>query len=108
MFQPTIKPQPTNTKVCNKCNGTGFYCMGYVNGQPFSQTGFVCYSCNGDGYKPIKKRLTKEEKVQEYKERYEKMQRDINTVHFKGKKEDIDRIISSGNYEGKFLKIIYT
>lgn len=42
--------------LCPKCSGTGFYCMGVINGNPFSYTGFVCYGCNGSGWKEIKPR----------------------------------------------------
>lgn len=55
-----VKPQPSeNHRACSKCGGTGFYCMGLENGNPFSRTGFVCYPCNGTGWierKPKRKR----------------------------------------------------
>ena len=39
---------------CSKCGGTGFYCMGVLDGNPYSHTGFKCYGCNGLGWKPVK------------------------------------------------------
>lgn len=100
MYQPTIKVQPNNTKVCPKCKGTGFYCMGYVNNQPYSQTGFVCFACNGVGYIEIKKRLTRQERQQQLCDA-------ANTVQLKGTREVVDAIVESGKYKGKILKIVY-
>ncbi len=101
MYQPSIKPQPENTEVCPKCNGTGFYCMGYVNGQPYSQTGFDCFKCGSAGYIEKKKRLTREDRI---KAQYEK----ANTVTLKGPRAWIDELIETGKYKGKTLKITYT
>lgn len=96
-----VKPQPENTNVCTKCNGTGFYCMGYINGQPYSQTGFTCYKCAGKGYTEKKKRVSKEDRL---KEQYAA----ANTVTLRGSKAWIDEKLSSGKYENKILKIEYT
>lgn len=35
---------------CRKCGGNGFWCKGYHNGEPISQTGFQCWGCGGVGY----------------------------------------------------------
>ena len=60
---PTVKSQPKlvdnqTCHVCNKCGGTGFYCMGVLNGQPYSHTGFTCYGCKGLGW-VVKKKIVK-------------------------------------------------
>jgi DnaJ-class molecular chaperone len=39
----------TKTKVCPKCEGSGLYCMGTLDGRPFSPTGTTCWKCNGTG-----------------------------------------------------------
>ena len=50
-FVPAKKPQPSaNHYACGKCFGTGFYCMGTLNGKPYSHTGFTCYPCGGAGW----------------------------------------------------------
>ena len=49
-MQIKLKPAP-NARVCNKCGGTGFYCMGTINDQPYSHTGFDCHPCHGTGWK---------------------------------------------------------
>lgn len=47
-FSPTA---PTATsKPCPKCSGSGFFCLGVVNGEPQSNTGFDCYKCHGTGW----------------------------------------------------------
>ncbi len=58
MSVPTkIKPQPKydasthKCMPCTKCGGTGFYCMGTLDGQPYSYTGFACRPCGGRGWK---------------------------------------------------------
>jgi len=66
-----ILPKPTNIDAdhaatpCDKCAGTGFYCMGTENGRPYSQTGFTCYPCDGTGWKILTaayvKRLERED-----------------------------------------------
>ena len=51
---PSVKSKP-----CPNCGGTGFYCMGVENGQPYSRTGFSCFKCSGTGWitpKPRRKR----------------------------------------------------
>jgi len=46
---PTLSSDQTAV-LCSKCGGTGFYCMGTLNGSPFSTTGFTCFPCNGTGW----------------------------------------------------------
>lgn len=64
MFYPSVKPQPAAPEgmeavPCWKCNGTGFYCMGTVNGVPYSYTGYVCFPCGGEGWRYRKTRPAK-------------------------------------------------
>lgn len=66
-FHVTI-PKPQDVEghrwnTCNKCGGTGRYCQGMHNGAPASNTGFVCYSCGGTGWKLRKNPRTKEQKA---------------------------------------------
>ena len=44
--QVQLKP---GEKKCLKCGGTGRWCLGIINGKPFSNTGFDCWSCDGTG-----------------------------------------------------------
>jgi len=51
----SVLPVPTlddkhEAVPCMKCSGTGFFCLGILNGQPYSNTGFTCWRCNGTGY----------------------------------------------------------
>ena len=60
----TPKPRPEapggmTVYVCPKCNGSGRYCSGILNGRPTSGTGFTCWNCEGVGYKFRKKRGAK-------------------------------------------------
>ncbi|MCB0051936.1 MAG: hypothetical protein KDE24_20605 [Caldilinea sp.] len=57
----SLKPAPTvaENKVavpCPKCGTTGFFCLGVHNDVPYSNTGFVCWRCNGVGWQVISKR----------------------------------------------------
>ena len=36
-------------KICPKCNGTGFFCLYVLDGQPHSNTGYKCWRCDGTG-----------------------------------------------------------
>lgn len=56
MQTPSVRPQPDfdplteECYACPKCGGNGFYCMGVINGEPYSHTGFICYGCGGAGW----------------------------------------------------------
>lgn len=58
---PPVAPEGMKAITCWKCSGTGFYCMGIHDGQPYSHTGFVCHPCNGTGYKGFEKIKTPEQ-----------------------------------------------
>lgn len=50
-------PEGCHWRRCSKCSGTGVFAKGVRNGALVSNTGFVCYSCDGRGWvsasKPI-------------------------------------------------------
>jgi hypothetical protein len=58
---PPPAPEGYKARKCWKCSGTGFYCMGIHNGQPYSLTGFACHPCGGTGYKGFEKIKTPEQ-----------------------------------------------
>ena len=53
MFPTKSAPLATSERsveICTKCYGTGAFCLGLLNGKPYSNTGFTCYRCSGSGY----------------------------------------------------------
>lgn len=61
--EPKPKPQVDDdhsAHLCGKCNGTGFYCMGMLDGRPYSRTGFTCHPCAGTGWRVRIKRGRKQ------------------------------------------------
>lgn len=49
--KPAPKVDENHVAVpCRKCNGTGKFCRGMLDGRPFSFTGFDCWTCRGSGW----------------------------------------------------------
>jgi hypothetical protein len=57
--QPAYNQETHTCRQCNKCGGTGFYCMGVENGRPYSYTGFACRLCGGKGWQIRPKKAPK-------------------------------------------------
>ena len=48
--QPKINSEYQTVHECLKCAGTGFFCLGVLDGVPYSNTGFDCHKCGGQGW----------------------------------------------------------
>ena len=90
--QPRYNQETHTCKQCNKCGGTGFYCMGVMDGRPYSYTGFACNKCGGKGWQIRTKKV---------------VQTGPKKVNLVGSRATIDAAIESGKYNGCEITVQY-